>query len=54
MRTAAGILMIIAGILLCSIMKAALGHVGLLGWLLTSGLIFGGIEILRRKQGRVK
>lgn len=29
-------------------MKIFLGHVGLLGWLLTLGLIIGGIEILKK------
>lgn len=50
MRTAAGILMIIGGVLLNAIMRAALGHGSWLGTLLMIGLVAGGIVILRRKR----
>jgi len=50
MRTAAGILMIIGGLFLFTVMRAALGHGSWLGTLLMIGLVAGGIVILRRKQ----
>ena len=50
MRTAAGILMIVGGFFLLTMMYAILGfgHEGWLGLLLCCGLVAGGILILRK------
>lgn len=49
MRTAAGILMIISGVLLYTIMRA-LGFGGWLGIFLMIALAAGGVTIMRKKR----
>ena len=50
MRIAAGILMIIAGLIVVTLLRAILGSAGFLGWFIGSLLIIGGIAIMRKKS----